>query len=343
MSKALITSASMVAGGAVAIGIWAVLATGGRGEPGPSEKLSVTTSLAAAPVRPVHNPASGSAAPSRAAPVATGMSYTDLATEKSLAKAEEDKQKYEELVLKHDLDGDGELNDEEKAAMWEEIKQLYMADRIARFDKDGDGELNEQEERSARLSDLLRSDYGQGLAQRYDIDRDGVLNDAEIASLEAGLAQLKRQVVDKNDLDGDGGLDDLEQEIAKESYEDRMARLKGGYEARHDTDGDGALSEAEQAAAWAAFGAVYQQQRYVMGNDSNADGVVDNADLGDYMDRFNDSDPTADLNGDGLFDSADLDEFNRRIDEGENTMPEGDDRLPDEWFVEGIDDKPEDG
>ena len=45
------------------------------------------------------------------------------------------------MLEKFDADKDGKLNDDEKAAMREEVKKKMLE----KFDKDGDGKLNEEE------------------------------------------------------------------------------------------------------------------------------------------------------------------------------------------------------
>ncbi|MBT4664917.1 MAG: hypothetical protein HOB63_00190 [Opitutae bacterium] len=53
-----------------------------------------------------------------------------------------------ELIKKFDKDGDGKLNEEERAALREE-GQKRRKEIIAKFDKDGDGKLNEEERKAA--------------------------------------------------------------------------------------------------------------------------------------------------------------------------------------------------
>ena len=56
-------------------------------------------------------------------------------------KAEAKAARKKEMLEKFDADKDGKLNDDEKAAMREEVKKKMLE----KFDKDGDGELNEDE------------------------------------------------------------------------------------------------------------------------------------------------------------------------------------------------------
>jgi hypothetical protein len=54
-----------------------------------------------------------------------------------------------ELIAKFDKDGDGKLNDDEKAAMKAAMEERRK-EMLTKFDKDGDGKLNEEERKAAR-------------------------------------------------------------------------------------------------------------------------------------------------------------------------------------------------
>lgn len=64
-----------------------------------------------------------------------------------------------EIVAKFDLDGDGKLNDEERKAAHEAMKEHRRAKKqehrqkmLEQFDTDGDGKLSEEERKAARES-----------------------------------------------------------------------------------------------------------------------------------------------------------------------------------------------
>jgi len=61
------------------------------------------------------------------------------------------------LIQKFDKDGDGKLNEEERAAMREEMRK----NREKAFDKDGDGKLS-IEERKAMREELMKNRRGGG-------------------------------------------------------------------------------------------------------------------------------------------------------------------------------------
>jgi hypothetical protein len=68
--------------------------------------------------------------------------------ERAAAKAKFQENR-KEFVAKHDTDGDGKLNDAERAAAREQIK-ARLKEAMAKFDTDGDGKLNETERKAAR-------------------------------------------------------------------------------------------------------------------------------------------------------------------------------------------------
>jgi len=237
-----------------------------------------------------------------------------------------------DMESQYDLDGDGVLSDDEKRQMWAQMKADYEAELLAQFDADGDGELNDEEKRAARISAFLSSDWGRSFARKHDANNDGILDKEELAALEADLERMRQEWTQPYDLDGDKDLDDLETEIMRESMKEQWEGVQARMNARFDADGSGKLEPGEQMNAWTTIQAAYRQRSYVQQHDTNADNVVDGADLAVFTQRFADQDPRTDLNQDGVWDTADLDEFNRRMAEGENTMPSDEELpLPEEW------------
>ncbi len=89
-----------------------------------------------------------------------------------------------EVIAKFDKDGDGELNEEERAAAKaerEEKMKEKKQEMIAKFDKDGDGELNEEERKAARAAGK------QMMLEKFDKDGDGTLNDDEKAAMREAM------------------------------------------------------------------------------------------------------------------------------------------------------------
>jgi Ca2+-binding EF-hand superfamily protein len=76
------------------------------------------------------------------------------------------------LVAKFDKDGDGKLNDAEKAAARE-------AEMLKRFDKDGDGKLNDAEKTAAETFKKEMDARRAEMIKKFDKDGDGKLSDDE--------------------------------------------------------------------------------------------------------------------------------------------------------------------
>lgn len=103
------------------------------------------------------------------------------------------------LLEKFDANKDGQLDETERAAAREAMKEQAAERRqeaIAKFDKDGDGTLNDEEKAAARVAVKERAG-----AQRQDI-------------------------VAKFDKDGDGKLSDDEKVAAREAMKERAGQRK---------------------------------------------------------------------------------------------------------------------
>ncbi len=105
---------------------------------------------------------------------------------------------------------------------------------IERFDLDGDGQLNQQERAAAHAAREERRQNGDrpgpggrrrgNLLERFDADGDGQLNEAERAALRADAPNHPRLMA-RVDTDKDGTLSDAEWEAARERL---FARRGGG-------------------------------------------------------------------------------------------------------------------
>jgi uncharacterized protein YqeY len=87
----------------------------------------------------------------------------------------------EEILKKFDKDGDGKLNDEEKAAAKVEMEKK-RGEMLKEFDKDGDGKLSDDERKAMREAMILK---------KFDKDGDGKLNDEEKAAAEAAHKEME--------------------------------------------------------------------------------------------------------------------------------------------------------
>ncbi|MFH1228505.1 MAG: EF-hand domain-containing protein [Planctomycetota bacterium] len=139
-------------------------------------------------------------------------------------------------IAKYDKNGDGELNAEE-------LKQ-FRADRAVwlynmKWDTNHDGKINPAERKAATKAEMLR---------KYDKDRDGKLNDTEMAQWKADQAAYKAEIIKKYDKNGDGKLNDAERAAMKADQEARRNEALNKFIQKWDKDGDGSLNQAELAA-----------------------------------------------------------------------------------------------
>ncbi len=146
----------------------------------------------------------------------TEMSATATATEakpkpETQSEAGSNQQRREELIKRFDKNGDGKLDEEEKAAAHQAMRlqgggprglagtnpERIAAEVLKRFDRDGDGKLNEAELGEALKAFAERqkpeAPGGPGgrirelLVRRFDKNGDGRLDEAEQAEAEKAL------------------------------------------------------------------------------------------------------------------------------------------------------------
>lgn len=103
---------------------------------------------------------------------------------------------------------------------------------IAKFDKDGDGKLNDDEKAEAKAARGERkAKFKQEMLEKFDSDGDGKLNDDEKAAMREGM---KKNMLEKFDKDGDGELNEDEKAEMRKS----MPHHPGGPK-RPKAKGDG--------------------------------------------------------------------------------------------------------
>ena len=121
------------------------------------------------------------------------------------------------MVEKFDKDGDGKLNDEERAEAKASEGKMKVgkkrAEMIAKFDKDGDGELNKEEEAA------LRADKKQKLIEQFDEDKDGKLNEEE----EAKMQKLIQQRHDSHKKPADEAAKEPAEETTPEKADEEIS------------------------------------------------------------------------------------------------------------------------
>jgi hypothetical protein len=102
--------------------------------------------------------------------------------------------RYREILERWDKDGDGRINDDERAAMKEAL--------VAKHDADGDGQLNDAERAAAvEAGDLPRRRPAGGVAR----------------------GAREKRLLEKFDKDGDGQLSEEERQAAREAVQKRRA------------------------------------------------------------------------------------------------------------------------
>jgi hypothetical protein len=124
---------------------------------------------------------------------------------------------------------------------------------IARFDANGDGVLDETERATAREAAQKRGGPGgpagpamrEHFMKRYDADGDGSLSEAEKAK---GQADWKA-FVSKHDADGDGKLSPAEAKAARQAWAQEHPEAAARIRDAVDSDGDGTVSRQEKRAA----------------------------------------------------------------------------------------------
>jgi Ca2+-binding EF-hand superfamily protein len=119
------------------------------------------------------------------------------------------KKNHQEMIKKYDQNGDGRLDDDEKAAAHAAMrkgdgkkgaaKKGSEGERrkqwLERFDKDGDGKLNAAERSEAEKAREQMGPKGgtmrEEMVKRFDKDGDGKLNEAERAEAQKPRAKRK--------------------------------------------------------------------------------------------------------------------------------------------------------
>ena len=183
----------------------------------------------------------------------------------------------EELLKRYDKNGDGKIDDDERA----DAKEGMMKDQIDRqmaratalpggleqfrvqalemFDKNRDGRLDEEERQAAQKFVAVRDGAAINvtqLAKRFDQNGDGTIDAAEQATIERfigelralGGSQARSELLRMFDRNSDGKIDDEEfvevEKFVRPRIESAPEQLR-----RHDTNNNGILDDAELPAA----------------------------------------------------------------------------------------------
>ncbi len=207
-----------------------------------------------------------------------------------------------------DLDGDGELSEDERRAMRETLR----AEWEARMDTDGDGEISERERRLARREAMMSNPRGREFAMRFDADGDGKLSEEEWDAMRDWGQERERErlarLIEQFDLDGDGELSEDEEFVADEARRAQMERAREQWTQTFDADGDGRLSSDERDTARSQMRASFERRRFREAY-AGGDGTVDGVDFERFLREHRDGAMTADVNRDGVLDSTDVEMF----------------------------------
>lgn len=248
----------------------------------------------------------------------------------------------EEMVKKHDADGDGKLSDEERRAAWREMQEQRAAEINRQYDADGDGQLSEEERRAMRREQRRQAEENSPLAKKgrellvasFDTDGDGELNEEE----EAAAAQYRRRLEKIGDdlrnslmdTDGDGKVSEEEQRAAAGKMMVAGMAIMRRFQQAADTDGDGQVSAEERRAQQRSIetGMAKWLEDTTNSYDSNADGRLD-ADERDKMvegirGNFQKKVAAADADGDGDVSAEELQKLFLDLSEEMGTLPKSD-------------------
>ncbi|KPJ72584.1 MAG: hypothetical protein AMS14_07490 [Planctomycetes bacterium DG_20] len=145
---------------------------------------------------------------------------------------EEARRRYQEMIKKHDADGDGKLNEEERQAMYEDYRRQA---EVRRYDANQDGMLDQSEQKALaedKAAQQRRMDaYRKWMLKNWDKDGDGELSIEERRRMSE---DYRRRWIARWDRDGDGQLSPEESNIMSEITRDRYAKTRRLMDADHD-------------------------------------------------------------------------------------------------------------
>lgn len=157
-----------------------------------------------------------------------------------------------QLMKQFDKDGDGRLNEEERAAAreviknksadLEQLKKNHAKDVIKKFDVDGDGKLDQEElsaflDEQRKLFNKQRRSMGprrnfkpsKEMLAKFDKNGDGKIDDTERRAMFQEARARREALIKKYDADGDGRLSDAERNnlIQDPEVQNMMKRMIG--------------------------------------------------------------------------------------------------------------------
>jgi Ca2+-binding EF-hand superfamily protein len=115
------------------------------------------------------------------------------------------------------------------------MSKQRQAEILKRFDKNGDGKLDEDEKAAAKEANRdetngrqakARERLGKRALEKFDKNNDGKLDEAERAEM-AKAIETDPRLVKRFDKDGDGKLNDAEKAAAREAFVKRGEKRAG--------------------------------------------------------------------------------------------------------------------
>jgi Ca2+-binding EF-hand superfamily protein len=147
-------------------------------------------------------------------------------------RADREKRK-KEFMSKYDSDGDGRITGEEWKEAGPALRKAIQDYANKRYDKNGDGELDEGEKATMQKAWDKRRKEGRERMEmaRFDKNKDGTLDPEETAARDKGRAEWAKRMADyvkKYDKNGDGKVDDKERPSRGQGGRDRGRGGRGG-------------------------------------------------------------------------------------------------------------------
>ncbi|MGH7946011.1 MAG: EF-hand domain-containing protein, partial [Opitutaceae bacterium] len=179
--------------------------------------------------------------------------------------------KSDELLKRFDRNGDGKLDDDERAGAKELMlkeqvdRQMaraaelpggleqFRAEALQLFDRNRDGRLDEEERVAAQKFAAVQEAAAEGreqLKKRFDRNGDGTLDAGENARIDTFLSalrglggvQARREFLRRFDLNADGKIDEREF-VELEQFVRPRVEASPEQVRRHDGNGDGKLDD----------------------------------------------------------------------------------------------------
>ncbi len=151
------------------------------------------------------------------------------------------------MLEKFDVNKDGQLDDQEKAAMKAEFeaKHAEMKQKmLEKFDVNKDGQLDDQEKAAMKAEfEAKHGDKKPGCGPRGPRHHKG----------HGPKGDMHKRMLEKFDANKDGQLDDQEKAAMKAEFEAKKAEMKQKFMEKFDTNKNGQIDEDEKAAIKADF------------------------------------------------------------------------------------------